>query len=187
MGTASFWAKDGFDAIAFLASAYVPGAAAGKLGSLTKVMGGFAKGKYLASALNKVKAATGLNTSTAISTVYNTISEAGFEGKEAYDTLKSEYAKKMGYASLEMAPPEVQELIKEKAGAGAARVFNWNLVALSAPNFIQSKIFHGSSKGDVRNLVDDVQVKGKSAVQLYKEHAESYLKNIPKGLVSEGL
>ena len=72
MGTASFWAKDGFDAIAFLASAYVPGAAAGKLGSLTKTMGGFAKGKQLASALNKVKTATGLNTPTAVSTMKET-------------------------------------------------------------------------------------------------------------------
>ena len=36
--TTSFWAEDGFDGLAFLASAYLPGYAAGKLPSIAKAI-----------------------------------------------------------------------------------------------------------------------------------------------------
>jgi len=186
-GTAEFWARDGYDALAFLASAYVPSTLTAKVGSATKLLNGMGQGKKLADVLTKVNTATGLNTQTALTTVYNTMSEAGAEGKEAFDTLKEEYAKTAGFNSFASAPPEVQEQLKMKAGEGAARVYNWNLIALTAPNFLQSKIFHGASKDQVKTLRDQTRREGKSASELYKANAESYLKNFGMGIASEGL
>lgn len=36
--TTSFWAEDGFDGLAFLASAFLPGYAVGRMGSLSKAL-----------------------------------------------------------------------------------------------------------------------------------------------------
>lgn len=66
---------------------------------------------------------TGINTKGALTTFYNTVSEAGFEAYEANKSLRDEYARTFGYFNYEAVPEKEKALIAEKAGEGAARVF----------------------------------------------------------------
>lgn len=190
LGTTSFWATDGFDGIAFLASAYVPGLALGKVGSLSKVlaasrMKGIAKfGEKLAS----FKDATGASTKLMGSTFYNTVSEAGFEAAESNNVLREEYARQMGYESFEDSKknPEDNAIIRDKAGAGAARTYWWNVGALLAPNAFQSKWMHGNKTSMARELKRKFRADPKLAQQAAISKWD-YAKGFGKGVLSEGL
>lgn len=144
LGTTSFWATDAFDGLAFLASAYVPGGVASRLGSASKALQGsrFLAARKFGSALKQTGQAAGINTQLAASTLYNTISEAGFEANEVNKTIREQYAQRAGYRSFEefeAADPERAAVARDKAGSAAGRTFMWNSAALLAPNFLQSK------------------------------------------------
>lgn len=125
MGTADFWANDFFDGLAFMTSAYVPAGILGKVGSSAKALSGSSKkmGQIMGKALSKTTEATGVNTSLALTTFYNTVSEAGFEAHEANKNLREEYAKAQGYESYQELPKHVKNLVDQKAGEAAARTF----------------------------------------------------------------
>lgn len=141
--TTSFWATDGFDGLAFLASAYVPGGIIGKVGSLSKALQAskMLKARKFGNKLKEFGQKAGVNTQLATSTLYNTISEAGFEAAEVNAVMREEFARQLGFNSYEEAQrnPEADAIIRDKAGAAAARTFAWNSFALTVPNFLQSK------------------------------------------------
>lgn len=191
MFTTSFWATDGFDGLAFLASAYVPGAAIGKLGKISTALRGMEKSKRalnFAKQLEKVTDFTGVDSKLAVSTLYNTVSEAGFEAAEVNAVMREEFAKQMGFASYEEAQkdPEADAIIRDKAGASAARTFAWNSAALLAPNFFQSKWLHGSPQSHSRELQLRLRRDPNLAKATTKSTAD-YLGGFAKGVASEGL
>jgi hypothetical protein len=191
MFTTSFWATDGFDGLAFLASAYVPGAAIGKLGKITTALRSLEKSKRALNFAKKLETFTdftGIDSKLAVSTLYNTVSEAGFEAAEVNAVMREEFARQMGFDSYEQAKedPEADAIIRDKAGASAARTFAWNSAALLAPNFFQSKWLHGKPVNHSREL----QLKYRRDPNVAKAATKSkmdYLAGFGKGVLSEGL
>lgn len=171
-----------------MASAYVPAGALGKLGSASKLLAADATklGQALGKGLAKTTQATGVNSSLALTTFYNTISEAGFEAHEANKNLREEYARAQGYESYEELPKHIKNVVDLKAGEAAARTFAWNSAALVAPNFIQSKWFLGSAADNadqLRKMVRSGKLKPGQALN----EAKSYLSKFGQGFATEGL
>lgn len=127
MGTPEFWASDAFDGIAFMTSAMVPGAVFGRLATATKAL-------KTGQALTKA--------TQGFATVYNTVSESGFEAAEAFKELEKAY--------LERGLDPAQA--KAKASEGAARIFRGNMAALWAPNYVQSKWFHPDMSTSMKQI-----------------------------------
>ena len=172
--TTSFWTQDAMDGLEFLASAYVPGAAISKIGAASKI----GKVSKLESLLRKASKATGLGevdnaTGLVLNTLYSTTSEAMIEGAESFKSIKEELEKRF---------PELgNEEIERRAGEAAKNVFGYNMLYLTAPNFLQSKwLFGKSSMDDMRRL--------SAAGKITKEELESNIgKGFLKGFASEGL
>jgi hypothetical protein len=125
-----FWFDDGFDALAFLGSAYITGAGVGALASASSKAFGLT-----AQMVQKAKVYG--------STVLNSIGEAGFEAKDFQDTERNNLAFNeygMQYTDLD---PASQDKVKSKVSEGAANVFNGNLGVLLVPNYIQSRFMFG--------------------------------------------
>lgn len=193
METAKFWANDAVDGLSFLASAYGGsfigkgiGAAASKLGS---VMGA---GLETANIINKYA-------SFGAGTIYNTVSEAGFEAKDSYDSIYPEVKKQMiaqvtkkysdAFGNVMVAPDfieqEAEQLAKEKTGQAAANVFVGNLAALSVSNSFEMKAFLGNPMDESRKLFRQI-VKGEikeGEISAWKQAA----KGLTLGVGTEGL
>lgn len=174
MATASFWADDAFDGIAYAASAFVPGKG---LGALTQGVG---------KALNLTKAgknvlsglrAVGLNqhrTNLLAATAYNTIAEASVEAFQIQKELELQY-EQMG-----LSPKEA----KAKAAEAAGRTFRANASILGVPNLIQNMFFHGSWN---KNLEDIRRKVFEASGDIAKVQAkDSILKNVGLAIASEG-
>jgi hypothetical protein len=82
-----------------------------------------------------------------LTTIYNTVSEAGFE---ANDTYKSVYNKLISEGVDEATA-------KERAAIAAKNTFFANAAVLLAPNFIQSKFFLGGFKNTVKGIKNEVK------------------------------
>lgn len=184
--TDKFWYDDAFDGFAFAAAAFVPGLAATKLAGLSSVdkalnavrassfmqeVGASSLGKFIAESSKKI----GMNGMTGAMTVYNTISEAGFE---AYETQKSVYDQyiKNGYDP---------DTAKKYAADAAKRTFTANSLGLLIPNFIQSKWFFGKGSGDLRSSIKKSLVNGTFKNDSFKLF-NGLAKEIGKGILSEG-
>lgn len=182
MLTADFWTTDMADGLEFLASAYIPGATLGKIGGLTAAAG---KGTKLAQALTAVTEATGLNTGTLATTIYNTISEAGFEAKDTRDNYREVRAQALGFNNYDSLPYALKQQVNFESADAAKTVMGTNLVGLLAPNFIQSKWFN--PKGNLstsairKQIVKGELTKGEVATK-YKAWQSAV-----KGFASEGL
>lgn len=112
MGTAEFWAKDLGEGLEFLASAMVPTAGIGAAGAA--VRGG----------VKSVQAAKRLAAGEKwLTTIFNTVSEAGFEAKHINDEIRDQLAFQQGYVSYDLAPMAIQQAIAQEAGEAAARTF----------------------------------------------------------------
>lgn len=193
MSTAKFWAGDFTDGLAFLASAY-GGSFIGK--AVGKGAGAFAGAvnvaEETANTINKV-AAFGAGT------IYNTISEAGFEAKDSYESVYPELKKKMlsevtkkysdAFGNVMVTPEfieqEAEQLTKQKAGETAANVFVGNLAVLSLSNSLEMKAFLGNPLDESKKLWRQI-VKGEikeGEIQAWKSAA----KGLGVGIVSEGL
>ena len=153
MSTTEFWANDFADGLSFLASAYVPGAAVSKLGAIagatragalaakgSATLSNAAKatklGKVMADSASKAARATGVNGLTKsgmFNTVYNTVSEAGFEAKEVNDHVRESLRRKF--------PKMDEQELNKKAAKAASSTFMFNAAGLILPNAIQSKLF----------------------------------------------
>lgn len=165
------------DGIEFLASAYLPGSALSKVGSLTKLTN-VGKMKNLSNALKSTKAFVGAKetsnlTGLVLGTMYNTTSEAMIEGKGVYDEIKKDLRHRF--------PTMSEEEIELKASKGARNTFAYNMAALIVPNFLQNKWMHGkSSFEDLRRLSNLGKVTD-------KELKANLLGSFSKGFASEGL
>lgn len=183
MGTAEFWADDAFDGLAYAASAYVPGAAISKLGSLGKLAGS-------AKLLQATKLGKALNDASKIKTIggsafYNTISEAGVEAKDAYDTLLNEYLEKKDPATGQ--PMFTLEEAKQHAGNHAGRVFGANVAAIFLPNLIQSTFFHAGDLDNFAKKARDIVRRGNTTAPKPKDLLKDVGLKIGEGIASEGL
>jgi hypothetical protein len=168
MGTAKFWADDFFDALAFAASAYLPGAAAGAAGKALGLTGNALKGFQLGS-----------------STIYNTISESGFEALDLGKQARNDYAfEKFGLPYEELDDAKKFE-VRLKIAPEQANTFMANAAVLAIPNYIQSRFFHGGFSQNAQRLRRAVQAGEISAkdVSLF----QSAYKNTFAGIASEGL
>jgi len=184
MGTDDFWFNDGFDAVSFLLSAYVPGGAVSKVSKLAKLgklatsinnLGSKAKGAKLAKLLKEVTEDQVENAVTqGVSTAYNTITEAGFEAKDTFDSVYQEYKKTMS-----------DEEAKKKASQAAARVFTANMYGLLVPNAIQSSFMHGNNSFNLRKIKDAVR-SGNGLDEILNTRAKMLTK-LGEGIASEGL
>lgn len=172
MGTVSFWANDAFDGVAFMLSAYAPGGIAKNLSSAAK---GVKAGKAIADTLKAERAAEkSMKAIQGGTTIYNTISESGFEAKDAFDSAYKAY-KERG-----LSDPEAKRL----AGESAARTFRANMAVLWAPNYIQSKWFHPSMESSLKELKQAARYDDKAKELMAKFSTK---KAALEGLASEGL
>jgi len=113
--------------------------------------------------------ATGL----VLNTLYSTTSEAMIEGKETFEKVKNDLTARF--------PDMSKEEIEQKAGKAARNTFGYNMLYLTAPNFLQSKWLFGKSSFDnLRSL--------SAAGKITKDEIESNIgKSFLKGFASEGL
>ena len=158
MWTAEFWASDLADGAAFLASAYVPGGVFGAAGKALSLTGKAGKYGHLA-----------------LTTVYNTVGEAGAEALEIRNQMAKEYERQG------LSP----EQAKEKASIAAQRTFAANAIGLIVPNALQSIWFFGApgtSARGLRRAFRDGKLKVKD-INVVKEMA----KGAATGFASEGL
>lgn len=164
LSSQKFWFEDFTDGLAFMASAYIPAGAIGKLGKALELTGNAAK------TFNAI-------TPWAV-TAYNTVSESAFESNDTYNTIKR---------NLEATDKYTPEEINDIASSGAANTFVSNSAILVLPDFIQSKFFLGGFNKNVskmrkvmRDNVDDL-----SKVMTTK--TGNTLKYAGLGVASEGL
>jgi hypothetical protein len=140
MATTSFWANEGFDAFAYAASAYVPGAiigktlaAAGTAIKATQIGGNIARGLRAVGIAGEVGQGTH-RANILLSTAYNTISESAAEAYQTQKELEAIYQEQ----------GKTADEAKKLASEGAARVYRANLIALAGPDLVQNMLFHGS-------------------------------------------
>lgn len=139
LGTSTFWTKDFADGVEFLTSAMIPTAGFSKVGSIAKALSNTQRGARLGKALADITAKTGVNTSSALATTYNTVSEAYFEAKDARDQIREAAARQAGVRHYEQLPEDIREIVDQQGADAAARVFNANVAALAIPNFFETK------------------------------------------------
>jgi len=169
-----FWFDDAFDGLAFAASAWVPAGAFGAVGKALKL------GEKAITALkagNKMYSQMLKNAPLAITTVYNTVSEAGFEAKDTQDTV---------FKNL-IANGFSPEEAKKRAASAAAHTFNANSAVLLLPNAIQSKFFMGGFKKTSKTLKKQVFDAIMSGEQVSKSALKEVGSKVALGIASEGL
>jgi hypothetical protein len=193
IGTAEFWGSDFLDGVAFAASAFVPAGLASKAGLIGKA----GLGKGLANnirGLNKalidsklgiqsVDNAAALGQSVrdvsklanqidlGAITLYNTISESGFEGKDIYDDLIS------------------KGVSEEDAVRAAFNTSISNMAALAASNLWEAKMVFGSladTKKIIRNSIVDGKLDKTKLAQFAPSLSKNLGKNVLKGAAVEG-
>ena len=193
MGTAGFWAGDFTDGLAFLASAYggsFIGKGIGKaVGALGEALGATVE---TANTINKY-------TSYGAGTIYNTISESGFEAKDNYDLVyplvKDKISKELrtkytdettGQLVIpeEQLANEIEQESRLKAGQSAANVFTSNLAILSISNAWEMKAFLGNPIDDSKRLFR--QIARGEIKQEEISAAKQALKGFGLGAISEG-
>ena len=165
------------DGLEFLASAYLPGAAISKVGSVSK-LSAIGKMKNLSKILKGTKAALGAAetenfTGVALSSLYNTTSEAMIEGAGVYKDIKADLKQRF--------PQMSDQEIEEKASKGARNTFAYNMAALMIPNFLENKWMHGKSSFDQLRKLSELGKINK------KELDTNLLGAFGKGFASEGL
>ncbi|MGK2864919.1 MAG: Rho termination factor N-terminal domain-containing protein, partial [Chitinophagaceae bacterium] len=155
VSSVDFWATEGASGLAFLLSAFAPGAAITKFGTGLKMANAIGKsslfgegsGLKLLMKMDKVAKAAGLQTAeNAINvvgaTVANTLYESGTEADGALKDLRDSLGAKL-------AAGEIDEVQYEKLMAGAptqaAKVFRDNLGILLLPNLMMSKALFGKA------------------------------------------
>lgn len=178
MATTSFWANDGFDGLAYLASAYIPSTIVGKaVGAVGKSLKLSKQTKGLVEGLQ----AMGLNSNKASilgTTVYNTISEAGAEAYQTQKEIELLLSQKGNYG---------EDDIKRIAGESAAGTFLWNSAILAVPNFVQSSFFHKPWTDRVKEMRTAIWNNEGKAASEFMNPMKSILGDAGKGFVSEGL
>lgn len=184
--TTSFWFDDGFDGLAFLGSALMPGAIFSKMGSATSLIGKAGNvGKNIANGLTKAGEALGLSQTTLLTTLYNTAAESGIEAYETNKQILQELAKQRGYDDFSLASAKEQEEMKLVAAERAAQTYWWNMAALIAPNMMQSKLFFGSAADGADEIRRGIRREGKKAAD-YIAKPKEYLAKFGQNFASEG-
>lgn len=182
MMTADFWTSDAADGLEFLASAAIPGMGLGRITGLTSTFG---KASRVGRLLSSVTEATGANTGTVASTIYNTISEAGFEAKDTRDNYRETRAQALGYKNYKELPEALKQQVNLESADAAKTVMATNMVGLLGPNFLQSKWFN--PKGNVSDSVIRRQVIGGKLTKQQVSDKYKWWKSFLKGFASEGL
>lgn len=155
ISSVDFWATEGASGLAFLISAFAPGAAVTKFGTglkLTRALGksnlfGKGSGLKLLQKTDKLAKKLGVETTENLiniagATVANTLYEAGVEADGALQSLESQIEAK--YQSGEINYGQYLEL-KQGAPKQAAKVFRDNLGILLLPNMMMSKALFGKA------------------------------------------
>jgi hypothetical protein len=186
--TTSFWSDDLFDGLAYAASSYLPGKAIGMIPNvLSKVNKWGLAGAKIGAALTKAGNVAGITQQQALTTIVNTLGEAGVESHETQKSVEMAMLQKLGFPTLADAPPEVREKIKQTAAEAAQRTFAWNAAALLLPNLLQSKLFFPKSATKASDdMIRAIRYDGKSAADLLKNKSE-YMKKFALNAASEGL
>jgi hypothetical protein len=121
--TTSFWADDGFDGVAYLASALAPGMVIGRAGSILGAASKLKATKAIADTLIKTGSKLGIGQTAALTGLYNTVSEAGVEARETQKLIEQELAMAKGYGDISEASAKEQEEIKLAAAERASQTF----------------------------------------------------------------
>lgn len=159
-GDATFWNDSVADGVAFMASAFVPGTAIGKLGTLGKASGiaGRIFGAEAPGIVGKgLQFLTGSrNTAGVLAHAVNTTSESALEAVGAYKSIKESLLQEI---NPETGVNYTQEEATKKAGEGAAFTFKGNLAVLAFSNAMENKWMQKLiGKGPVADLPVDINV-----------------------------
>jgi hypothetical protein len=184
--TTSFWADDGFDGIAYLGSAIVPGVVIGRAGSILGAASKIKAAKGITDTLSKAGKSLGINQTAALTGLYNTVSEAGVEARETQKLIEQELAMAKGYGDISEASAKEQEEIKLAAAERASQTFWWNTVALTAPNIFQSKLFFKGATDGLDDIRKSVRYGGKK-LEDFKTGPMEYAKKVGQSAAIEGL
>ncbi len=133
----TFWNDEVADGTAFLLSAAIPGTVLGKIGEGVSILGKSING------VNKVRnfaqSFLGLETvGDVASVVYNTFSEAAFEGAGVFKNVTTSLKERR--AAGDPTAQFTDEQIREKAGNMAALDFRTNLAILSFSTMFENKM-----------------------------------------------
>lgn len=180
MGDIAFWSSDAADAFAFTVSAAIP------VGGFTKAAKalGWTKKVVEAGKVTEILTAKG-NLFVKLGTAsWNTMMEAGLEGKEGLDNIRETLANKYHNTSYEALSKEQKQNINKEAGPLAANIFKANAAALAGPNLIQAAFFVGPVKRASSKLIRGIRAGTIKAEDI------SYIKNAAAkagiGIWSEG-
>lgn len=184
MGTSSFWANDGFDGIAFAASAFVPGGLIGKgLGAGAKALSTSQLAKGLGLSLKGIEVGAKAS-NLALSTAYNTVAEAAVEAYQTQQEVQAIIQERLEREGMQ--PEEATKIAKGKASEAAARTFRANSAVLAVPNLVQNMFFHGGLNDMQKTVRSAVRAGGgKASAELAK--TDSIWKAIGGGVLSEGI
>lgn len=163
----SFWNNDVADAVAFMASAIVPGtilSKAGKIGALAGEVNAFGKAFSATSTAGKIASRVGMGSWAEISSwTLNTAMEAAQEGsgvyKEAFKRMNELRSNGVqGYADL------TDEQIKERAGKLTANTIAGNFAVLALSNAWENTLIFksGAKTGKLSGLGDNFEGRSKA-------------------------
>lgn len=195
----TFWNNDVADAVAFMGSAIIPGAAMSKLGMIGKASQGanwFGKAFSATSKIGKVASRVGVGSWAELSSLtFNTAMEAGVEAsgvfKDAVKKMNELRAKGVeGFANLS------DEDIRQRAGKLAANTVYGNFAVLLASNAWENTlIFKSAAKaGKLDGLGTDLIGKSKAIEGLGSTNpfasslsrTSFYGKKVLEGIIAEG-
>ena len=185
-----FWATEGADGLGFIASMLVPGAIINRLGLGAKALSGTTK---LANMANKTDEAvsflnriglTPKNADLHMSTLANTIFEAGAEAGYAMDSYEEELKAQLDAGQISQ--EEFAEKMSKSAEIGK-NIFLSNAAILVGPNAIMSKMLWGKTKGKTpSSLVDDAGKINKLENLTTKQKIGDTAKRFASGVGREG-
>lgn len=133
----NYWSSSVADGAAFLASAMIPGAVLGKLGSGVSLLGKLGEGANTAVKLrNGIQTVLGLeHLGDAASVIYNTVSESAFEGAGVFKNVTNSLKEARNKGENHLTDDE----IRKQAGDRAAIDFRANLGILSISSLFENK------------------------------------------------
>lgn len=183
--SASFYTDEGIDGAGFLISMMAPGMAlkglnvagkVAKLGAASKLAGAFG------TTSKAIGAGVELGAATTINTALEAMAEAKGISDELNNTLQGQINPNTGFQYT-------QEEIDALRGEAAVGTFRTNLGILLIPNLIMNKMLLGRYTGTKSAFNSVVSETGELIAQnpaAKQSLLKAYLKNIGKGVISEG-
>jgi len=192
--SASFWGTDVADGVGFMLGMALPGVGFGKLAAGVKVMRGINKGFAAVGSATKVGKVAANNVDLAITTAYQTASEAAFEAGALTSGLRQRRTDAQNVLASGGTLTEEEErfanLTDSDIGTSGLRAFVGNTLVLAGPNLLMNKWLIGRFRtgSPATKLGKDLKAiqAGTYKAPTRLQKAGSMAGSLGKGIASEG-